>query len=126
MSFFDKLLTPQLRDTHTEWLNITSSEQLDELVEESKKQPVVIFMHSTSCGISHNIKHNLEEDWDFAPEELKFYYLDLLAFRPISNEIARKFNVIHQSPQIIVLKDGEVAFDTSHQMISVKAIRKHL
>lgn len=126
MSFFDRMLNSQLKDTPAYWSSITDTNQLDELVEESKTQPVVIFKHSTRCGISYNIKHNLEGSWDFEETDLKFYYLDLLAYRPISNQIASKFGVTHQSPQIIMLKDGQVVYHTSHHMISTKAIRQYL
>jgi len=125
MGFFDKL-TSGLKDTPSYWSTITNSNQLDEIIEESKTQPVAIFKHSTRCGISFNIKYNLEENWDFEEKDLKFYYLDLIAYRSISNLVAQKFGIIHQSPQVIMLKNGKVVFDTSHHMISTKAIRQHL
>ena len=126
MSFLDSLLTAGMRDIPDVWHELTASEQLTQVLEESKVQPVVIFKHSTSCGISHSIKYRLEENWDFNPGEMKFYYLDLLAHRPLSNEVAHKLGVIHQSPQVIVIKDGEAVMSASHHSISTARIRQAL
>ena len=126
MGFLDRFISPSMKDIPAHWHELNEEEQLNTIIEESKKQPVAIFKHSTSCGISHSIKHRLEGDWDFEANELKFYYLDLLAFRPISNEVANRFGVIHQSPQVIVFKDGAPTFSTSHHGISVSSIRKNL
>ena len=75
MSFFDRMLSTQLKETPSYWSTLTSVQQLDEIIEESKSRPVIIFKHSTRCGISYNIKYNLEEYWDFEEQDLKFYYL---------------------------------------------------
>ncbi len=122
MGFLDRIVSQGMKDVPNAWHPLTSKEQLDTIVEESKAQPVAIFKHSTRCGISHNIKYNLEENWDFEDQDLKFYYLDLLAYRSISNLIAQRFGVVHQSPQVIVFKDGVPTFSTSHHGISVKRL----
>lgn len=108
------------------WKNLSSIDQLEEIEEESHETLTVIFKHSTRCGISLHAKHNLESAWDFKEEELNFYYLDLLNHRDVSNEIAHRYRVVHQSPQIIVLKNGQAIFDTSHNAISTKAIKSYL
>jgi bacillithiol system protein YtxJ len=124
MSFLKRFRDVNAREILGQWEQLTDVNQLDAILEESKNQPVAIFKHSTSCGISHHVKSTLEEDWDFDEKEVKVYYLDLLAYRPISNEVARKFNVIHQSPQFILIKNGEAIKDWSHYSISNKTIRK--
>lgn len=108
------------------WKILDNIEQLDSIHEESGTKPTVIFKHSTRCGISLHAKHNLESDWNFNENELIFYYLDLLEHRDISNEIAKRFNVIHQSPQIIILKQGKSIFDTSHNAISLEVVQSNL
>lgn len=96
------------------WKNLKTEEDLQTAIEESKIRPVVIFKHSTTCGISAHKFYDMETDWQSSPEEIGFYYLDLLAYRPISNLVAQQLGVMHQSPQIIVLKDGKAVANASH------------
>ena len=81
------------------WNKLTSAEQLDLIKEESNRQPVLIFKHSTSCSISHMALSRMERNWS---DQLgvKPYYLDLLANKPISNKIETDFGVEHESPQV--------------------------
>lgn len=108
------------------WNHITDENQLVDIIESSSKTPSVIFKHSVTCGISAHAKDKLETAWNFKENELKFYYLDLLAYRSISNKIAQDFGVTHQSPQIIVIKDGVATANFSHQAISVDRLKKEL
>ena len=126
MGFLDNLFRQQNAEIFTAWKILQTEDQLDALMQQSKNKPVVIFKHSISCGISANIKYQLEKHWDFTEEELEFHYLDLITYRPISNKIEAITGVIHQSPQIIVLKNGKAVFNTSHHLISVAAIRQAL
>ena len=120
MGFLDKL-GPQLLE---DWNVLDKAEQLEEIKQLSFDSPVVIFKHSVSCGISAMAKHKLEAAWDFPEDALHFYYLDLLAHRSISNLVADTFGVVHQSPQILVIRNGEAVYDTSHHMVSTEAIKK--
>ncbi|AKD02996.1 bacillithiol system redox-active protein YtxJ [Pontibacter korlensis] len=109
------------------WHPLTSVEQLDEIIEESKNTPVVIFKHSTSCSISATAKSRLERQWDGAGlDHIKPYYLDLLSYRPVSNEVAEALQVRHESPQLLLLKDGVCTYDASHLGISVDALKKQV
>ncbi|MEM6768823.1 MAG: bacillithiol system redox-active protein YtxJ [Bacteroidota bacterium] len=108
------------------WHAITQEQQLEEIMARSFEKPVAIFKHSIRCGLSAMVKSQLESEWDLPEEELEVYYLDLISYRPISNKVAKITAVPHQSPQIIVLKDGEVQFHTSHSAISVRNVRKAL
>ncbi len=94
------------------WIPLTDMNQLDTIAEHSKDKYQAIFKHSTRCGISSGVLRQFERQKNV--EEIDFYYLDLLAYRSISNEIANRFGVIHQSPQLIVLKDGQVVAQASH------------
>jgi len=59
-----------------------------------------------------------KETFDLEKEQADFYYLDLLSYRSVSNEVGIKFQVIHQSPQLLVIKNGVVVASASHGAIS--------
>lgn len=110
----------------TPWNMLTSVEQLDEVVKESKQQPVAIFKHSTRCGISRMVLKQFEKSYGLEKDQLKLYFLDLLQNRHISEEIANRFKVQHESPQMIVLKDGEVVHHDSHQGIDATHLERFI
>lgn len=101
------------------WKQLTSVSQLDEIVERSKETPVLIFKHSTRCSISSMARFRLEDDWDFPASDLEPYYLDLIAFRNVSQAIADRFSIHHESPQVLLIRNGECTYDASHLDISV-------
>ena len=109
-----------------QWKVLDSEEQLDQIIKDSYQKPVVLFKHSISCGISAMAKYQLEEQWDFNPEDFDFYYLDLINNRSVSNKIAKDLDVIHQSPQIIVVKKGQSIYNTSHHNINSATLRRAL
>lgn len=123
MGFLDRVFSMQQKEIFDTWKVLEEEEQLNQIVKDSYTKPVVLFKHSIRCGTSAMVKNQLENDWDLEEGTLDFYYLDLINHRNISNLIAQKFNVVHQSPQIIILKEGKAIFDTSHQMISVEGIK---
>ena len=109
------------------WHPLTSLEQLDEIQEESKNTPVVIFKHSTACSISSTAKSRLERQWAGAGlDHVKPYYLDLLRYRPVSNEVAEFLQVQHESPQLLLVQDGVCTYDVSHLGISAGALKKQI
>mgnify|MGYP003133731224 FL=1 len=128
MGFFDKFKSP--RDLAKEeivevpWHVLGTMEQLDELVEESKIKPVAIFKHSTRCGISRGVLKLFEKNYKLTDEQLKLYYLDLLQNREISNEIAMRFKDHHESPQMLVIKNGEVVHHDSHHAIEASHLER--
>ncbi|MEM9888623.1 MAG: bacillithiol system redox-active protein YtxJ [Bacteroidota bacterium] len=123
MGFLDRVFSLQAEDVFEAWKVLEEEQQLEQLIQSSYHKIVVIFKHSIRCGTSAMIKHQLEQNWNFEANELDFYYLDLINYRPISNAIASRFDVVHQSPQIIVLRSGRAIFSTSHHAISVGRIR---
>src|ERR1700742_4502006 len=102
-------------------MNWTSLESTDQ-VEAIKKQEnySVIFKHSTRCSISMMVKKRFELDWDKLPGSLPLYFLDLIRYRDVSNKVAADFQVYHESPQLLLIKDGECVLDLSHGQISVE------
>lgn len=108
------------------WNDLTELKQLDTIVEESAITPVLIFKHSTRCPVSRMALRNFEQEYDIEEGKLKAYYLDLLEHRDISNGIAERFGVYHQSPQVILIRDGKAIYDTSHSDIDVATVQKKL
>ncbi len=104
------------------WIPLTSIEELDVIKEKSKEKTQAIFKHSTRCGISSMVIKQLESEYDL-DTNADLYYLDLLNYRPVSLKIAEKFGVAHQSPQLIVVKNGVVVYHDSHHSISAREIK---
>ncbi len=104
------------------WKEITRLEDLAAIEEGSKHRPQVIFKHSTRCSISSMALSRFERSWE-GEEPLDIWYLDLIAYRAVSNEIADRFNVTHQSPQAIMIHNGEVRYHNSHNAIDLGDIR---
>ena len=102
------------------WIDLNDIEQIGKIRELSKTRPQVIFKHSTRCFISSMIKDRLERIGP--PDETDFYFLDLLRFRQLSNSIAAEFSVHHQSPQILLIKNGECVYEESHEGIHMDEI----
>ncbi len=94
------------------WNRLETSEQLDQIYEQSSQRYQAIFKHSTRCGISSGVLRQFERQDDL--EEIDFYLLDLLSNRTLSDEIAKRSEVWHESPQLIVLKDKKVIAHASH------------
>lgn len=106
------------------WIHLKTEDQLIEIVEKSEAKPQVIFKHSTRCGISAMAKSRLERS--IAPDNTDFYYLDLIAHRNISSKIASEFGVYHESPQVLVIKNGECIYDESHSAITMDEIEEQV
>ena len=98
------------------WKQLSNLGQLNEITELSEEKAVVIFKHSTTCSISRMVLRNFENEYN-QDNNLEIYFLDLLKNRDISNEIANKFSVVHQSPQILVIKNGVSVYNASHENI---------
>lgn len=107
------------------WNQLESIEQLHMVFESSTQKPVLLFKHSTRCSISSMALNRFESEWDESTN-CSIYYLDLLAFRPVSNEIAVITQVEHQSPQAILIINKDVKYSASHSQISASDIQKIL
>ena len=102
------------------WIALQSETQLLELTQKSADRPQVIFKHSTRCATSAIVKGRL--DRANPPHDIDFYYLDLLNHRPISNKIADTFMIRHESPQVLLIRDGQCVYDESHMGITMAGI----
>ena len=107
------------------WNNINSIEELNDAIFASNEQTVLLFKHSTRCSISSMAKSRLEDKWR---EDLLItpYYVDLISFRNVSNEITDRFNIIHQSPQVLVISNERCLGSFSHNEINLDTILKLL
>jgi bacillithiol system protein YtxJ len=107
------------------WNNLNSIKELNDAISSSNEQAILLFKHSTRCSISSMAKSRLEDKWS---KELLIspYYIDLIAFRNVSNEISDRFDVTHQSPQVLVVSNEICLSSFSHNEINLDAILKLL
>ena len=108
------------------WKKLTNSSQLEEIKALSKEKPVLIFKHSTRCSISTMAMNRLLRLEDAFYQQADFYYLDLIAHRDVSAAIAERYHVHHESPQVIILKQGDATYDASHMEISVAELTSEI
>ena len=104
-----------------EWNSLTSENQLNQIIEKSAENPILIFKHSTRCSISSLAKNRLESAWE-QNNGIEPYYLDLITYRAVSNQIESTLGIEHQSPQAILLQNGKVVYNDSHMGISYKEL----
>jgi len=116
----------QTEGAQIDWQVLETEAQLEDLIQRSFEKPVAIFKHSVRCGISAMVKAQLEATWDLKAEDIEIYYLDLIQFRSVSNLIADRLGVWHQSPQLILLKEGKATYNASHQAIRTDKVREAL
>lgn len=100
------------------WKQLNAINQLEIIKIESNKRPQIIFKHSTTCGISRMVLNMFKSAYAVPEGQMDFYFLDLLAHRDVSHAIASEFAVMHQSPQLLILKNGAVVKHDSHGAIS--------
>lgn len=107
------------------WIPLNHMGQLDEMVVFSNQKPALIFKHSTRCSISRFALKQFEKEYALE-DSVDAYYLDLLEHRDISNEIASRFGVYHQSPQLLLIKEGKSVYDVSHSDIDAGELKGKL
>ncbi len=127
MSFFDKIFGSDSNEVNSNvnWIPLTAISQLDEIVENSNNKTIVIFKHSTRCSISRFALKQFENEYSLE-DKVDLYFLDLLNYREVSNEIANRFQVVHQSPQLLLIKNGVVVYDASHSDIQAEVLGKYV
>ena len=95
---------------------VADTEELDALIESSNARPLVIFKHSLTCPISAAAYEQMEQfDGQVALVEVQ-------RARALSTEIESRLGVAHESPQVIVLSKGQVAWNASHFRITTEAV----
>ena len=100
------------------WINLTEENQLNELILQSNTNPQAIFKHSTRCNVSSVALQRLKASKEKAAVDI--YYLDLLKYRTLSDKVAEIFKEHHESPQLLLIKNGECVYTESHLGITMK------
>jgi bacillithiol system protein YtxJ len=111
--------------TKINWISLQDLGQLNQIMTVSNEKPVVIFKHSTRCSVSRMALKQFENEYSIG-DSVDIYFLDLLEHRAISNEIAARFNVVHQSPQLLLIKDGKSVYNVSHSDIDAEVLKGKL
>lgn len=106
------------------WINLNTESDLEKVIADSFEKTQAIFKHSTTCGTSLHVKMKLDDE--DAPNDIIFHYLDLLAYRNLSNKIASHFHVDHESPQILLIRSGICFYHTSHLAIKMEKIKQQI
>jgi bacillithiol system protein YtxJ len=114
----------QQSNSKLQWNYLVSIEDLNAAEQVSHEKTVLLFKHSTRCSISRFVVKQFENTFDISEDTMEIYFLDLIEYRSISNEIASRFGVVHQSPQMIVLKNGKAVYDASHESIDAKSLEQ--
>ena len=117
-NIFRNKTSKEVEDTYLSWTPLISVDEINTIKEISKNQSVLIFKHSTRCGISRMVIKQFESLFNEENKQLKVYYLDLLRFREVSSKLSEVFQVVHQSPQLLVIKNGISVYDESHYEIT--------
>ncbi|WP_264529876.1 bacillithiol system redox-active protein YtxJ [Flavobacterium sp. N502540] len=129
MSFLNSIFgNSESTDTpksNVNWTQLTDVAQLMEIEGISNEKPVVIFKHSTRCSISRMALKQFEREYTLE-DTVGAYFLDLIAHRDVSNEIASRFNVYHESPQLILIRNGKAVYDVSHSDIDAEALKSKI
>lgn len=108
-----------------QWSGLHSMGDLDEAIKLSNETPVVLFKHSTRCSISSSALSRITRNWNNSEVAVQPFILDLISYRDISAAIGTKLNVIHQSPQMIIVKNGKAVFNSSHMDINFSDVKEH-
>ena len=121
MGFFSNLLS-RTKTTKDEkllpWISLNNLKQLDQIEIISKTKLQVIFKHSSRCGISRLVMNQFIDAYNLEETNLDLYFLDLINYRYVSNEVSYKFQVIHESPQLLAIKNGVVVAHGSHSGVN--------
>lgn len=112
-------------NSNINWIPLTDLGQINEILSSSNEKPIVIFKHSTRCIVSRTALKQFENEYEL-DNQVDAYFLDLLEHRDISNEIASRFGVYHQSPQLLLIKDGKSVYDVSHSDIDAGELKGKL
>lgn len=130
MGLFDKMFKSEREIAKEEidkiyWNHITEEKDIEDLEKRSFTKPVIIFKYSTRCGISRITLRQFEKD---LPDniDVEYYFMDLVKYRSLSNEIAERYKVRHESPQLIVLKEGQLVHHSSHQSINAAKLSEFM
>ena len=125
-NIFGDKTSKEVEETYLSWTPLISLEEINTIKEISINQSILIFKHSTRCGISRMVIKQFESLFNEENKQLKVYYLDLLNYREVSSKLSEVFQVIHQSPQLLVIKNGISVYNESHYEITKVNLSKYV
>lgn len=98
------------------------------VLEKSKEEPVFVFKHSTECPVSAGAAHrtNTFISKETTQDTPNFYFVKVIERKPVSKTIEANMKVKHESPQLLLLKDGKALWNTSHENITAGRIKTAL
>jgi bacillithiol system protein YtxJ len=106
------------------WIHITTEAQLLEAWDNNSGNMRLFFKHSTRCSISSMALSRFEEKWEKDEKRCTVYFIDLIAYRSVSNLLEKISGVMHQSPQVIVAQNKNVIYSATHSEIDALFIQK--
>jgi bacillithiol system protein YtxJ len=112
MNFLKNIFNSETQIGGSSRIALTEADQIEDIINASAKEPILIFKHSTRCGISGMVLKRFDNK--ISNQDTPYYFLDILKYRPLSNLIQDKFDITHQSPQLLVIKNGKVIAHDSH------------
>ncbi|WP_417200374.1 bacillithiol system redox-active protein YtxJ [Bizionia sp.] len=107
------------------WKALNAVDQLDEIAKKSNTKTQMIFKHSTRCGISKMVMNQFVDAFD-VDLNADLYYLDLLNYRDVSYETGYKFQVLHESPQLLIIRNGVAVAHASHGGINTLELNRYV
>lgn len=128
MGIFNRILGNKQKveeETFVNWIPFNSLDQINIIKELSKSETILIFKHSTRCGISKMVIKRFEKLFEISMSNIKVYYLDLLSYRNISDEVGYIFQVQHQSPQLLIIRNKVAVKHASHYDITSLSLKKY-
>ena len=125
-NIFGDKTSKEVEETYLSWTPLISLEEINTIKEISINQSILIFKHSTRCGISRMVIKQFESLFNEENKQLKVYYLDLLNFREVSSKLSEDFQVIHDSPQLLVIKNEISVYNASHYEITKVNLSKYI
>jgi bacillithiol system protein YtxJ len=96
------------------WIYLHALSDIDAIDERRAKKLQMLFKHSTSCGLSGMMLRRFEQQWEGMGDQMDFCFLDVISHRELSREVARRYQVLHQSPQLLILNQGGLLRHASH------------
>ncbi|MFK7953048.1 MAG: monothiol bacilliredoxin BrxC family protein [Ekhidna sp.] len=105
------------------WKSLSTIKEFDQLIENSRSKPALVFKHRPSSQESSKVKEMLEQDWIFTPDQLDLFIVDVMKDKDVASEVTENAGVMNEYPQVLLFADGVTMYDESHEMINVKKIR---
>lgn len=108
------------------WNELTKILEVDEIAQDISGKQFLLFKHSTRCSVSFMAQRELNSKLEELSKHFSLYYLDLISYRDVSNYIAEKFGVHHESPQVLIIENGKCISHFSHYEIDCDSLLSQL